>query len=154
MTVIANNDAHIAKKKAAAYFGNGLHCAEAVVAAVLQAIGKESALAISHATAFGGGFGKTFTEACGALSGGLIVIGHIHGRITPGEDWDFPAFLGDELRQRFICDFATTHCASLRERFGEEHQMDECRKIVGEVSKTLVELLIEQENSSANSGVE
>lgn len=154
MTVIAQNDAQVAGKRAANYFGNGFHCAEAVVAAVLETIGEEPGMATAHATAFGGGFGRTFAEACGALAGGLIVIGHIHGRNIPDCDWDVPAILGDELRQHFISDFATTHCATLRQRFGEEHQMKECRNVVAQVAMSLVDLLKEKEEASANSNNE
>ena len=62
------------------YFENGYHCAEAVVAAVLEGMGIDASEPVTHATAFGGGIGRTFQEVCGALSGCLIVIGHIHGR--------------------------------------------------------------------------
>lgn len=154
MTVITHNDAQVAGKRAAGYFGNGFHCAESVVAAVLETIGEESGVAAAHSTAFGGGFGRTFAEACGALAGGLIVIGHIHGRSLPEGDWDTPALLGDELRQRFISNFATTHCATLRQRFGEEHQMKECRNIVNRVAISLMDLLKETEDISANSNNE
>ena len=144
MTVITDNNAEVAGKRAAAYFGNGFHCAEAVVAAVLETIGEEPGMAAAHATAFGGGFGRTFAEACGALAGGLIVIGHMHGRKIPKGDWDVPAILGDQLRQRFIGEFASTHCATLRQRFGDENQMKECRNIVEQVATSLVDLLAEQ----------
>lgn len=44
-----------------------------------------------------GGFGKTYEETCGALSGALIVIGHLHGRRELGDNWDLPAELGAEI---------------------------------------------------------
>ena len=129
--------------KAAEYFENGFHCAEAVTAAVLEAMGENASEASAHATAFGGGFGGTHEEACGALSGGLIAIGHLYGRREPGDVWDLPRELGKELRQRFINSFETTHCATLCEHFGEESQMDECRKLVRVVVKVLLEVLAE-----------
>ncbi len=127
--------------KAGYYFENGFHCAEAVVASVLEGLGKDSAPVISQATAFGGGFGKTFDEACGALSGALIVIGYLHGRNTPGENWDHPAQLAQEIREKFISKYRTTHCATLRHRFGEDHQSQECSKLVQSVAEDLVLLL-------------
>ena len=123
------------------YFNNGYHCAEAVAAAVLEGLGKDPSLAVAHATAFGGGFGKTFDEACGALSGCLIVIGHLHGRRNPGENWDTPAAMARIIRQQFLEQFNTTHCATLRERFGEENQMSECSRLVKITTANLVELL-------------
>ena len=133
-----------AGRRAAAFFGNGFHCAEAVLTAVLETLGKRSLEASAHATAFGGGFGKTFEEACGALSGSLIVIGHLYGRQVPKDDWSVPAELGAEIRSRFLSTFGTTNCGVLRQRFGEADQMDECRKIVGATAVLLTDLLSEE----------
>jgi len=130
-----------AGKRAVEYFGNGFHCAEAVATAVLEALGEEPSEAAAHATAFGGGMGRTYQEACGALSGALIAIGHLHGRRRPNGEWDFVAGLGAEIRQRFLNQFGTAHCATLRHRFGDEQQMAECRKLTGQVTAALLELL-------------
>jgi len=132
-----------AGETAAALFGNGFHCAEAVAWAVLDSLGLDTEEAAAHATAFGGGFGRSFDEACGALSGGLIAIGHLHGRRRPCGEWDLPAKLGAELRYRFIQNNETTHCASLRKRFGTERQQSECRKLVKQVAADLLGLLSE-----------
>ena len=136
-------DAQEAANRAAAYFGNGFHCAEAVAAAVLETLGQDARQATAHATAFGAGFARTFQEACGALSGGLIAIGHLYGRSEPGGDWDLPAELGEDLYTHFLHDHQTAHCETLRRRFGEEAQMDECRKLVSATAAYLVRLLSE-----------
>ncbi len=137
-------DLETAALKAGQYFGNGYHCAEAVVAATLEAAGQDKVqiqAAISCATAFGGGFGKSFEEACGALSGALIAIGYFHGRKTLDESWDLPARMGDDIRQAFLEQTGTTHCRTLRDRFGEEHQMAECRILVQETTRELIRIL-------------
>ena len=144
MKTITETERQAASEKAAQYFGNGFHCAEAVATAVLEVIELDPAEASAHATAFGGGFGRTFEEACGALSGALIVIGHLFGRRQPGGEWDLPATLGAQMRQRFIDDFETTRCATLRNRFGAEQQMAECRRLTKRVTATLLGLLIEE----------
>ncbi len=128
---------------AADLMGNGFHCAEAVAWSVLAALQENPEQAAAHATAFGGGFGRSFEEACGALSGGLIAIGHLHGRRTPEGEWDLAAKLAAALRDRFVRDFGTTHCATLRERFGQERQMAECRKLVHGVVASLLRLIAE-----------
>ena len=46
-------DLQQAGEKAASYFGEGYHCAEAVVAAFFETIGDDAGDAIAHATAFG-----------------------------------------------------------------------------------------------------
>ncbi len=131
----------ITGEKAGNYFENGFHCAEAIVASVLEGLDKDPSQVIAQATAFGGGFGKTFDEACGALSGCLIVIGHLYGRNKSGENWDLPAQLAKDTREKFIANYKTTHCATLRHRFGEEHQSKECGKLVQHVAQELVTLL-------------
>lgn len=141
MKTITEIEILVASEKAAKYFGNGFHCAEAVTTAVLDAIDEESSEAAAHATAFGGGFGQTFQEACGALSGALIAIGHVYGRRELGGEWDLPAELGAKIRQRFLDDFGVTNCATLRSRFGEERQMIECRNLTRKVTARLLTLL-------------
>ena len=128
-------------EKAMEYSKNGYHCAEAVAAAVLEGLDQDPSLAAAHATPFGGGFGRTFDEACGALSGCLIVIGHLYGRRRPGGNWDAPAAMAKDIRNRFLERYETTHCATLRERFGPEQQAAECARLVKHVTVDLVELL-------------
>ncbi|MBI9091640.1 MAG: C_GCAxxG_C_C family protein [Desulfobacterium sp.] len=143
MNMIAAEEKKSIGARAGDYFGNGCHCAEAVTKAVLEEMGEDPSQALACATAFGGGFGKSFEEACGALSGALIAIGQLHGRQKYGGEWEIAADLGAQIRQQFVNDFGTTHCASLRDRFGEEHQMDECRKVVERVTTSLLEILTE-----------
>lgn len=145
MTRTTTNTSEAVGAKAAAIFGNGFHCAESVAMAVLAALGEDPAEATAHATAFGGGVGETFEEACGALSGALIAIGHLYGRRSPGGDWALPAELGAEMRRRFIEDHQSTRCSSLRQRFGAENQMMECGKVVATVANRLTALLLESE---------
>ncbi len=124
------------------YFQNGYHCAESIVAAVLEALGENPKEAVAHATAFGGGFGRSFGEACGALSGALIAIGHLHGRNKPGTCWNLSADLGAAIRDVFLESHQTTHCRTLKERFGEEQQLAECQKLTGDLAQSLYDLLV------------
>lgn len=153
MQTISEGVQREAGEKAASSFGSGYHCAEAVAAAVLEAMGKNPSEAAAHATAFGGGFGRTHQEACGALSGALIAIGHLHGRRRPGSEWDYPAGLGAAIRQRFVDEFGTAHCATLRNRFGEARQMTECRKLTRWVTATLLGLLAETPAQNSPGGL-
>ena len=104
-------------------------------------MGMDASGAVAHATPFGGGMGRTFQEACGALSGCLIVIGHLYGRHQPGESWDIPAKLAANIRQVFLDRYETTCCKKLRNRFGEEMQQQECCNIVKTLATDLVKLL-------------
>ena len=149
MQVPSESERHKAGEKAAQFFGNGYHCAEAVAAAALAAVGEASSEAAAHATAFGGGFGRTHQETCGALSGALIAIGHLHGRRQPGGEWDYPAELGAAIRQRFVDEFGTAHCQTLRNRFGEARQMAGCRRMTRWATAALLDLLAQAPRQSA-----
>ncbi len=131
----------LAAKKAGEYFGDQFHCAEAVTRAALESIGKAPDELVACSTAFGGGFGKSFQETCGALSGATLVIGHLYGRREPGESWEYPASLAAMVRDAFVEEHGTTKCISLREKFGPEAQMSECRKIVSSVTKELLDVI-------------
>lgn len=127
-------------RKAGEYFRSGYHCAEAVVSAVLESKGVDPKQAVAHATPFGGGVGRTFCETCGALSGGLIAIGHLHGRSAQGECWDTPAAMGKALRESFVEVYGETGCGVLRERFGEK-QGALCSRLVEVVAEATVNVL-------------
>lgn len=132
---------------AAEFFGNGYHCAEAVTKAVLESMDKDSGLAVSHATAFGGGFGESFSEACGVVSGSLVAIGHIYGKRKQGDSWKQAARIGSLATERFRALHGTTNCAHLRDRFGEEEQMELCRELVRQGARNLITLIEEEAES-------
>jgi C_GCAxxG_C_C family probable redox protein len=129
---------------AAQFFGNGYHCAESIVAAVLQTMGEENEQLVPCATAFGGGFGETFTESCGVVSGSMLMIGHLYGRRSQGDSWKEAAQLGREALQKFVALYGTTNCGELRDRFGEEEQMPLCRELVRQGTRNLVTLINRQ----------
>ncbi|MEA3376115.1 MAG: C-GCAxxG-C-C family protein [Chloroflexota bacterium] len=70
---------------------------------------------VRMATGFAGGLGDTEQELCGALSGGVMIIGALFGRTELEED-DQPAVrLASRYRQRFLEELGTTQCARLRD---------------------------------------
>ena len=146
MKTITEIERQTAGEQAAGYFGNGFHCAEAVATAVLEAMGEDPWEAAAHATAFGGGVGRTHQEACGALSGALIAIGHLHGRRELGGEWDLTAQLGAKIRQLFLDNFGATQCATLLNRFGEQQHMAKCRNLTQKLTTVLLALLTDSPN--------
>ena len=63
-----------------------------------------------------GGVGGTHEEVCGALSGGALLIGALHGRTRPGEDDTRCRQLVVTYRQRFAAALGATRCGDLRAR--------------------------------------
>ncbi|MGC9371440.1 MAG: C-GCAxxG-C-C family protein [Paracoccaceae bacterium] len=101
--------------RAAALLREGYHCSEAVVKAVGPSVVRDWCPACTRmATGFGGGVGGTEEELCGALAGGIMVIGALFGRTTL-EDDTLVQRLAAKLRQRFAETFETTQCVRLLE---------------------------------------
>jgi len=93
-----------------------IQCAETVLITMAEYYGWDDPAIPRVATAFGGGMaGKQ--NACGAYTGGAMVIGMLMGRDEPGGDRD-PAVAA---------------CKALRAFIHERHGGVDCRDIVGEM---------------------
>jgi len=94
------------------------------------------------ATGLAGGVGDTQQEMCGALSGGVLVIGGLLGREVLDED-DLPALgLATRYRARFLEELGATQCARLRERVVYvPGGLGSCASLVERAAMILLELL-------------
>jgi C_GCAxxG_C_C family probable redox protein len=99
---------------------------------------------VRMATGFSGGLGDTREEVCGALSGGVMVIGALYGRTSLEED-DQPAVrLASRYRTRFLQEFGTTQCARLREDIvNVPRGLGSCGVLVEKAATILLRLLSE-----------
>jgi C_GCAxxG_C_C family probable redox protein len=107
----------LSEDAAVKYHMEGYNCAESVLLVFLNEWGKYFRLGVtsSAATAFGGGMGR-MGYTCGALSGGLIVIGLAVGR-TDAKD--------DERKQK-----AYSAARELFQRFKERWGALTCRELI------------------------
>lgn len=108
-------DAAIAK------FFSGYNCAQSIVCAFSDTLEIDKNLALKAACGFGAGMGRR-QEVCGAVTGGIMVIGFKYGR--------------GENDERKIMDLAYVKVRSLMDRFSEKHGTFICRKLVGECKLT------------------
>jgi C_GCAxxG_C_C family probable redox protein len=90
-------------EKAIALFKEGFSCSQAVLAAYSEQLGLEQETAMKLSAGFGGGMKMAGT--CGALTGGLMVIGLKHGH-SEAEDKEGKKKLG-ELIKDFTARFKT-----------------------------------------------
>ena len=70
--------------KAAELFLSGRNCAQAIVVAFCDVTGLDEAFAAKLSSSFGGGMGR-MREVCGAVSGMLMVAGHLYGYDGPDD---------------------------------------------------------------------
>jgi C_GCAxxG_C_C family probable redox protein len=101
------------------YFSSGYHCSEAVTRTLLELVhGSADPSLMKVSNAFMGGIAGTQQHICGAVSGGLIVLGSLFGRTQPEEDDALLTRLCLEYLYNFEakCGADSLLCFELRER--------------------------------------
>lgn len=133
------------EKKTFDYHQSGYNCAEALSKAITEAFAQEKASDIPKvATAFGGGIGRSKEEICGTLTGGIIALGYLFGRMNPDESPDKVHMLAAEFRRRFIEKNGSSVCQTILKEFGEQENLIKCKKMTAEIAGILADLLTEK----------
>jgi C_GCAxxG_C_C family probable redox protein len=92
-------------------------------------------------TAMGGGVGLTLQELCGALSGGALIIGALHGRTSAEEDDSKCAQITTSYRERFLDEFGTTRCQEIRNQGFGKGATWPCSELVERATSILLQTL-------------
>ncbi len=132
------------EERAYAYFQSGFHCAESISKAVVELHGNESKSEVQRFTSgFMGGIGATHEDVCGALTGGIVAIGCLHGRTEPCQDIQIVKELAAEFRSRFIEEFGSSNCRVILERLSERGDGFDCKRLTVVAAGLLSELLVQ-----------
>ncbi len=94
--------------------GQGYCCSQAVLSAFAEDLGLDKATSLKIAGGFGGGMART-GDTCGAVTGGLMVVGLKHG-CEDGDDAAAKAKTGEvarDLLDRFKAQYGTVLCREL-----------------------------------------
>jgi len=108
-------------------FEEGYNCAQSVFSAFCEDLKIEDDLALKVATGFGAGMGRK-GEVCGAVTGGIMVLGAKYGR---GENEGRPATEATYAKTRELMDqFASRHgsCLCLKLLNGSDLTTEEGQK--------------------------
>ena len=97
--------------------------------------------AIRMANPFGGGVGGTREELCGALAGGLLVIGALYGRTDSSQDDKLCYDFAKQFRQAFLDAFGHTQCAPIRDAFAKPDGSHGCDRVVAIAARALLKVL-------------
>jgi len=105
-------------------------------------LGSEARGLVGLSTGLGGGVAGTQQELCGALSGGLLLIGALHGRDTPEEDDTIAYELSERYMERFGAHFGASQCARLRSTVVKgSGGLGSCGPLVEQAVDILLEIL-------------
>lgn len=126
----------------------GFHCAEAILKAVIESVGTGSDIAPRVASGFGGGIGGSQCDTCGALTGGIIALGWLHGRDVPQADKTTIYAQAADFRTQFAARFGSTNCAALLERLGPQENRQKCKRLTTEAAGMLVDILARPTSTS------
>ncbi len=99
--------------------------------------------------AFGGGVGGTRQELCGALSGGVMVIGTHLAPQHPGSDEERMRQAVNRYRARFVDEIGPTQCAALRNGFYGAEGQEPCSVLVKRVVRILLQILDDTSDMTA-----
>ena len=98
-----------------AYHKEGYNCAQSVAGAFADLLGMAPEQAMAAMGGFGGGIGGSHEEVCGAVSGGVLVLGmltpHTDGADKAGKVRVYAR--AKEFRRRFEAVFGLTRCGDL-----------------------------------------
>jgi C_GCAxxG_C_C family probable redox protein len=103
------------KEQGVSKFAEGYNCAQSVFFSFCDDLKMDRDKALRMACGFGAGMGRK-QEVCGAVSGGILVIGAKYGR---GEKEDLP-----------VTEEAYAKTRELMDRFAERHGTLICRKLL------------------------
>jgi C_GCAxxG_C_C family probable redox protein len=112
-------------------------------------LGEEAAKrCVRWATGFAAGVGNK-QEMCGALSGGVMVIGGLYGR-DHAEQEDQPCRdAAARYRGRFLDAFGVTQCEPLYDQMHSADGTGSCSLVVERAARILLEVLAEARRDAA-----
>ncbi len=119
----------------------GIHCSEVIFKNVTREWqpGFDTNL-VRIATPFGGGIADR-EDACGALVGGMMVIGYLFGRRSLDESQDFCQELSRKFYDSFKANFCATICRSIKDRIPVWDEQVKCSQTVRQSITILWQLL-------------
>jgi len=136
------SQSQILRRNAYHYMEIGYHCSEAILLALGERYLKQvNPLVLRLSTPFAGGVGGTHLETCGALTGGILLIGALYGRADGQTNDDGCLALAAAFRDRFQKEFGYTTCQTLKDNWVGKAGQPDCKTLTERAAGLLIEIL-------------
>jgi C_GCAxxG_C_C family probable redox protein len=171
-TLDPNQQALVSAAEAKAYeLEKTVHgCAQCVLVPLMESFGITDERTFKAASGLAGGVGLSAEGSCGALTGGVMAIGLLHGRelatLHDPENRRFTAYrLAARLHQRFVAEYGSSICQEIhRKTMGRTYRLTDpadwkafiadgghshtCPSVVGKAARWTCEILLEHAGSA------
>jgi C_GCAxxG_C_C family probable redox protein len=132
-------------KKAGGLLNQGYHCSEAMLLVVgTELLDELDPQAIKMSTPFAGGIACAYDDLCGALTGGIMVIGGLYGRADAKKSDSRCLSVAKHYREAFLQEFGWLNCCDLRERWRGKPGQEDCAELVEKAAALLLAILSEE----------
>ncbi len=129
-------------KRAFAYYDSGFCCSEAISKTIIERFAAHpDGYPVRIASDFCRGLGGSQEDICGALTGGVIAVGYLLGRMEPGRDISAVRQVVKEFRKAFIGACGSTNCGVILKTFGEQEKSAKCKALTMQATIILADLL-------------
>ncbi len=120
----------------------GYRCSECILIAVgPQYIKEVEPVMVRMSTSFAGGVGGTGEELCGALAGGIMLIGALYGRSDAQTNDDYCMELVKEFHTVFKEEFGHIQCQQLKDNWVGKPGQEDCALLTKETAGVLINIL-------------
>lgn len=129
------------------YLNGDYYCSEAIISTIRKHIAPDMPeQAIAMGSGFPVGIGGSMC-VCGAVSGGVIVLGYFFGRVSPKDTKVQKAMsLSNELHDYFKNNFKVLCCRTLCKGmdFGSQKHKEQCAKFTGMIAGKTAEIIVRE----------
>jgi C_GCAxxG_C_C family probable redox protein len=133
----------IIAKKCGELLDAGYHCSKAMLVGVGILLYPLNPQTIKMSTGFAGGIGSSKAGLCGALTGGVMVIGGLYGRTDPKAIDENCQQLCAEYQRRFEKEFGCVQCAELKANWVGKPGQERCVQLVERAAGVLLDVIEE-----------
>jgi len=128
----------------------GYHCSETLIRALWPYLLPEKELdetILRMTSTLHGGMAETMSSHCGGLTIGILLIGAKFGRIDVAGDARYDSALARGYWQRFLNEFHTSHCTTLKQEEYKGNTPSRCTYIMVRSAQILLQYLDEMKKN-------